>query len=145
MVGKISDMTAASYAAPTDLSEVVQGGVNKKIEHRVKKGQKVSTLAISSGVLPVDVSLGDYFTLTLTENITSWTFSGLPGAGFGCTVMVLITQAATAKTVAWPSSFKWDAGAAPVVSTGSGTKDMLALTTFDNGTTWQATLSKGRA
>lgn len=141
---KISDLVAATVVAATDLLELVQGGTNKKVDARVLRGQKVTSLTSSGGVLAIDLSLGSYFTLTLTENVTSITFSNAPGSGYGQTIMLRITQAASAKTVAWPASFKWE-GTAADVSTGPGAVDLLALTTMDNGSTWDATLSKGRA
>lgn len=105
----------------------------------------VSTLSTSAGTVNIDCSLGDYFTLALSANVTSVTFSNLPGAGKGATLMIRIAQDTTARTVAWPSSFRWADGDPGVVSTGSGAVDLLAITTFDNGTTWQATLSKDRS
>lgn len=105
----------------------------------------VTALSIAAGVVNIDCSLGDYFTLTLNANVTSITFSNLPGSGKGTTKMVQITQDATARTVAWPASFKWAGGSVGVVSTASGAVDTLAITTFDNGTSWVATLAKAFA
>lgn len=102
----------------------------------------VSALA-TSGSVAVDYALGDYFTLALSGNVSGFTFSNLPGAGHGATLMIQITQDSTPRTVVWPASFKWAGGAAGAVSTGSGVVDVLAITTFDNGTTWNATLAKG--
>ena len=103
----------------------------------------VSALA-TSGSVAVDFALGDYFTLALSGNVSGFTFSNMPGSGHGATLGVRITQDSTARTVAWPASFKWS-GAAPAVSTASGAIDFLIITTFDNGTTWQASLAKGFA
>lgn len=103
----------------------------------------VSVLTTSSGVVNIDLSLGDYFTLALSANVTSVTFSNLPGSGKGASKFVRITQDSTPRTLAWPASFRWE-GSAPSVSTGSGAVDVLAISTFDNGTKWDATLSKGR-
>ena len=105
----------------------------------------VTALAISSGVVDIDCSLGDYFTLALTANVTSITFSNLPVSGNGASLMVQITQDSTPRTVAWPASFKWAGGSAGSVSTGSGAIDVLAITTFDAGTAWRATLAKAFA
>lgn len=105
----------------------------------------VSVLTSSSGVVNIDYSLGDYFTHTLDENVTSITFSNLPGSGHGASLMIWITQDSTPRTVAWPASFRWEGGTDGVVSTGSGVIDLLAISTKDNGTTWDATLSKNRA
>lgn len=104
----------------------------------------VSALA-TSGSVAIDYDLGDYFTLALAGNVSGFTFSNLPGAGKGATLMIRITQDSTARTVAWPASFKWANSVAGVVSVGSGAVDVLAITTFDNGTTWQATLAKAFA
>lgn len=104
----------------------------------------VSALS-TSGSVAIDYDLGDYFTLALAGDVTTFTFSSLPGSGHGATLMVRITQDSTPRAVAWPASFKWAGGVAGVVSTGSGAVDVLAITTFDNGTTWDATLAKAFA
>jgi hypothetical protein len=115
-----------------------------------KNGQALSNavtaISSSSGVLNIDCSLGDYFTITLTENITSITFSNLPAAGSARTITVRITQhASAAKTVTFPSSMKWAGGTPGVVSTGLSAIDVLAMTTFDQGTRWESTLAKAFA
>lgn len=96
----------------------------------------------TSGTLAVDVSAGDYFTTALTGNVSGITFSNLPGSGKGCSLMIRITQDSTPRTFAWPASFRWAGGTVPAISTGSGAVDVLAITTFDNGSTWDATLAK---
>lgn len=150
MSSKISELPAATSVASVDTIVIVQSGVTKKATVAdlgsivAADRSTVTALSITTGVVDIDYSLGDYFTLALTANVTSLTFSNLPGAGKGATLMFLITQDTTAKTLAWPASFKWE-GTAPAVSTASGAKDLLAISTFDNGTTWHATLSKGRA
>ena len=105
----------------------------------------VTAVTPASGTATFDYSLGDYFTLAPTANVTTLAFSNLPGAGHGASLMIRFTQDSTPRTVAWPASFKWVGGVAPSVSTGSGAVDVLAITTFDNGTTWRATLAKAWA
>lgn len=104
----------------------------------------VSALA-TSGSVGVDCALGDYFTLALAGNVSGLTFSNLPGSGKGVTLMIRITQDSTPRTFAWPASFKWAGGTPGAISTGSGAVDVLAITTFDNGTTWDATLANAFA
>lgn len=104
----------------------------------------VSALATSGGVT-VDCELGDYFTLDLTGNVTGWTFLNLPAAGKALSLAVRIGQDATARTVAWPASFIWANGIVGAVSTAPGAIDMLAITSFDQGATWHATLAKAFA
>ncbi|MTI74735.1 MAG: hypothetical protein FH747_13935 [Stenotrophomonas sp.] len=99
----------------------------------------VSALAVSSGNVALDCSLGDYFKLAPTANVTGWTITNVPPA---CSLMIELTQDSTAHTIAWPSSFKWAGGAPGAVSTGAGTTDLLAMTTFDGGASWRVTLAK---
>lgn len=108
-------------------------------------GAMVTALSISTGVVDIDCSRGDYFTLTLSENVTSITFSHLPGSGRGATKWIEIVQGAGPYTVAWPSSFKWAGGSAGAVSTANAAVDELAITTVDAGTTWKGTLAKAFA
>ena len=105
----------------------------------------VTVLTPVSGVVTIDLSLGDYFTLAPTANVTSILFTNLAGSGRGASIMLELTQDSTARTYVWPASFKWAGGAAGAVSTASGAKDLLALSTLDNGTTWKATLAKAFA
>jgi hypothetical protein len=109
---KVSALTAATALDGTEALPVVQSSTSKQatasqVKTYVKKN--TSTAASSSaGTLTLNASLGDYFTTTLTENVTTLAFSNLPGAGLGCTLMLQITQhASSPKTFAWPASFKW--------------------------------------
>lgn len=102
----------------------------------------VNAIPVTSGTAALDASLGDYFTLALAANIIGWTISNVPAA---CSLMIAITQDATARTVAWPASFRWANGSAGSVSAAAGAKDLLAITTFDGGATWRVTLAKAFA
>jgi hypothetical protein len=128
---------SGTLSSQTDLQSV--------LDSKAQDRRTVTAAASTSGVLAIDCSLGDYFTHALDENITSWSFSNLPGSGNGATLMLRFTQDSTPRTVAWPASFKWAGGTVPSVSTASGAIDILAITTFDNGTTWDATLAKAFA
>lgn len=107
--------------------------------------EPVTVLAISAGVVNIDCSLGSYFSLALNANVTSITFTNLPAAGNAKTVMVQITQDSTPRTVAFPASFDWAGGVTGVVSVGSGARDLLAITSFDQGSAWLATLGNAYA
>lgn len=100
-----------------------------------------TALAIVAGVLTVDVSKGDYFTLTMTAPISEIVITGLPGSGRGRSFWIRITNAG-GFSATWPSSFKWG-GDAPTLSA-AGVVDVLAGTTVNNGGVWDTTLSKGR-
>lgn len=100
----------------------------------------VTSVSSSSGVVTLNYALGDYFKLALTENVTSWSITNPPGSGQGFTLMVEITQDSTPRTVAKPGTTA--GGAALGVSTGSGDIDVLAISSFDNGTTLRSTIAK---
>lgn len=126
-----------TLSSQTDL----QAALDAKAQDR----RTVTAVTPAAGVATINCALGDYFTLAPTANVTSIVFSNLPGSGKGISLMILFTQDSSPRSVAMPSSFKWAGGVAGVVSTGSGAKDVIALTSFDNGTTWDATIAKAFA
>jgi hypothetical protein len=127
------------YATDTDTLSAWDGSAWANV---VGGDRSTASALATSGSVAIDYALGDYFTLALAGNVTTFTFSNLPGSGKAATLMIRITQDSTPRTVGWPASFKWAGGTPGVVSTGSGDVDVLAITTFDNGTSWAATLAK---
>lgn len=106
----------------------------------------VVTLTSVGGVLTIDLSRGELFQVTLTENIASIVITGTPGPTFGTTFMLWIIQHATSpKTMAFPVAFDWDSATVETISSSAGKVDLLACSTRNGGTSWDATLSKGRA
>lgn len=105
--------------------------------------ERVNALTITAGAITIDLSLGNYFTLSLTANITSITFTNVPAAARAETVVIRMSQDVTGgRTVAgWPATVRWSGGAFTPTSTASAT-DMLSLSTFDQGTTYQGTYLK---
>jgi hypothetical protein len=108
-------------------------------------GSAVTALAISSGVVNIDCSLGDYFTLAINANVTSLTFSNLPASGTGRTLSVTITQDATgARTFALPASFMAITGSDTAIQSAASAVTKLSIETVNAGTTW-AYVMKARA
>lgn len=104
----------------------------------------VSALSTASGVVNVNCALGDYFTLSLSANVTSITFSNLPAAGRGVSIMIRIRQDATGgRTVALPSSFKAISGSDTAVQSSANAYTILSLTSFDQGTRWEYSMKAG--
>lgn len=54
--------------------------------------------------------------------------------------LYLLQDATGSRLVTWPGSVKWPSATAPTLSTTANAVDLVALETFDNGTTWYATL-----
>lgn len=106
----------------------------------------LAALSIASGVVNVDCSLGDFFTLALTANVTSITFSNLPAAGHARSIAIRAKQDGTgSRTVALPPSFKASAGSDTAVQAAANAYTLLAITTFDQGTRWEYTMRLGAA
>lgn len=109
-------------------------------------GSAVTTLTASSGVVNVDCSLGDYFVFpaaNFTANVTSLTFSNLPSSGIARTLYFEVIQPATPKTFALPSSFKAIAGSDTAIQSGANSKTVWAMTSIDQGTTWDYAMQAG--
>lgn len=110
-------------------------------------GSAVSSLVPSAGVVNIDCSLGDYFDLAASDfgaNVTSVTFSNLPASPIGRTLIARIKQDATGgRTFALPASFKPLGGSDTAIQAGANAVTVIALTTFDQGTTWNYAMQAG--
>lgn len=95
-----------------------------------------STVSSSSGSVTLDTSTSGNYKLTLTENVTSMTFSNPNDSGEMTTLTLIVVQDSTARTIAWPAAVKWPYGAEPEISTASGAIDIFSFFTHDGGTTW---------
>lgn len=92
-------------------------------------------LTSSSGALTIDVAAANSFTLTLSENITSVTFSGSSTA-YSSAFILRISQDASGSgyTITWPSSTRWAGGTAPTLTNSASAVDVIAL--YNVGTVW---------
>lgn len=147
----ITGLPAATALTGAEVLAVDQSGITAKattaaIAALSTSGPAtVTALAIVAGVVTIDWSLGDYFTLALSANVTSIAVINLPAVGKAGSIMIRITQdPTTAHTFAMPGSFRWDSSGVGVVSSALGAVGVLALTTFDQGTKFDATLSMPR-
>ncbi len=138
-----SSNAGAAVSFPAGAKQVFSTATAASLAESAAASRTVTSLAIVAGVVDIDCALGDYFTLALSANVTSVTFSNLPGAGKGASKWIEIVQGG-AFTVAWPASFKWAGGTAGTVST-TPASDELGITTVNNGTTWKASLGKAFA
>lgn len=95
-----------------------------------------TTVASASGVVAIDVSAtASHYTLTLTENVTTWSFTNLPAAGTYRELHVDIVQhASAAKTVTSPATSGRTAGGAWVASSTLSSREELGLRIYSDGT-----------
>ena len=113
--------------------------------NKVAYGKGISEEAVTvtqgSGTVTLDLAQGNFFEFTLTENVTGWTFSNLAASGTASSWIIKITQhASSAKTVAYPSAIKWSGGFDHVMSTATGSIDIVSMFTIDGGTTVYANI-----
>lgn len=107
---------------------------------------KHNSVASSAGTLIIDLSTGNSFSTTLTENVTTLTISNVPATGFAqFTLEVTQDGAGGAYTLAQPASVITPGGSPPVISTGNDAVDDLAYRTVDGGTTWKLDFSQAYA
>ena len=91
----------------------------------------INTLSVSASSVTINLSLGNYFTLTLPSNATaSFTFSNIPSNAQ--TINLQITTG-TSSTVSFPSIVKQPAGSSYVPTTANGSIDILSFITMGNG------------
>lgn len=97
---------------------------------------QVAAVTSSAGVITIDCSSENRLrTITLTENVTSWSFTNLPAAGAFVDVSIRITQhASAAKTVVSPASTSRTAGGAWTQSATVGAIETLGLRIYSDGT-----------
>ena len=107
--------------------------------NKVAYGKGISEEAVTvtqgSGTVTLDLAQGNFFEFTLTENVTGWTFSNLAASGTASSWIIKITQhASSAKTIAYPAAIKWAGGTDHVMSTATGSIDIVSMFTIDSGT-----------
>ena len=89
----------------------------------------------ASGVVTIDLSNGkEVYLLTLTENVTSWSFINPPAAGFVAEIRIKLTQgASTAYTCVSPASTGMTAGGAWVNSSVLSAVESLGIAIDSSG------------
>jgi hypothetical protein len=112
-------------------------------------GRNVLTeLTIDRGWVEIDASLGDYFLLPFSGEITEWVVYNVPEV---CTLRVRIVSADALDTypqiLTWPVNFTWPDGTVPTLEGFEVERDLrkfalLTLITFDGGGSWRAELEK---
>ena len=91
--------------------------------------EDVTAVTSSSGTLTLDASVGGFFTVALSENITTWTISNLP-AGRATVITIRFTQDSTDRTVVSTINTvaaKTAGGGGWTMTTGTGKIDIVTV------------------
>jgi hypothetical protein len=133
---EILDAVAGEVYLKAEVDSALEGkadAVNGQIQGFSEKSDAVS---IASGSLTLDCAAGNLFAVSLTESVTSLSFTGVPASGSVFTAALVLTADGTARTFDWGSSVKWAEGSAPDISSENGKTDVFLLMTYDGGTAW---------
>jgi len=108
---------------------------------------KHNAVSSSSGTVVLDLTTGNSFVTTLTENITTVTLSNPPATGiYGQLVWKIIQDGGGgAHTVTFPASVLWPGGTAPTITVTNDAIDEITLRTIDAGTEWRGSFSQAFA
>lgn len=94
----------------------------------------ITSVSPSSGVVTINVALGDYFNVTVSEAITGWQFENVEAAKGERIAITLLNRGFA---VAWPDNFLWADGVVPEVGA-AYTSDTITLLSVDGGLSWRA-------
>ena len=107
--------------------------------------QNVTTLTSTLGSISVDLSRGQYFEITTSENLTSFIISNPPFGASAFTIKIsggytvnldnFVTSGGINIPVYWPGG-----GVLPIVTPNASRFDVYSFSSFDGGTTWLGTV-----
>lgn len=93
----------------------------------------------ATGSVTLDRNNGECQRLSVTGNVTGLTINNFGISGSLCKLVLEIWNTG-AYTFTWPAGTVWPGGIAPVLTSGSGKKDVVVLMTMDAGTTVYGTV-----
>ena len=125
-----------STLGQSQASKAVTADANGVVTLNDGMNEGFTAVSSTSGSLTINLRQGSVFAITLTENVTSTTFSNPPSSGTACSFTLKVTQASTPRTITWPTSVRWAYGIPPTISAGSGDVDIYCFMTHDGGTNW---------
>jgi hypothetical protein len=100
------------------------------------------SVSFSASSMALDCRDSNVFTLTMTGNVTS--APALSNPQNGQTINWFITQDSTgARTMTWPSNFKWPSGSVTFLSTSPNAVDLVVATYLSATGNWYVSLLKG--
>lgn len=124
---KLSSVDLSSYTGDVDITgELVVDSYNETF----------ATITSSSGTATIDCEAGNVFALTLSENVTTFTWSNPPASGTAYGFSLKVIQGSSDYTISWPPAVDWPNATAPTLTSGSGAVDQFVFYTHDGGTTW---------
>jgi len=131
--------TLGTSQASKTVTADANGDVNLSEELKAKSyNETFSAITSSSGTATLDCEAGNVFSLTLSENVTTFTWSNPPASGtaYGFSLKIVQDASASGYTVTWPTSVDWPSATAPTLTSTASAVDQFVFYTHDGGTTW---------
>jgi len=99
----------------------------------------VTSPSSSAGTLVLDAVNGNYFDVTLNEDVATLTLSNPPASGKAGSIIFIARQDGTGTwDITWPGNVLWErfSGLSPAQTTTANAVDLYLFLTTDGGTTW---------
>lgn len=117
---------SAGYYLSTDGTGIFWKSVNSAVA--VVQGVITHQTVTAAASTTIDLALGLAVTLNQAVSITTLAFTNIPATGaFVLSIRRVKDASATARTITWPASVLWPAGAAPTLSSTTGAVDEFSL------------------
>lgn len=131
--------TTMAWANGTDIQIVQSKEVFEEYLQKVmgNYSEKVQSAVIASGVLTIDLSLGNCFEVELTENVTSFDIQNAKATGFHHPFTLYVKQDSTGSRTVDFAGMHTSGGSAPTITSDASAKDAFTIATRDGGTTWE--------
>lgn len=91
----------------------------------------------STASLSINMNLGWVVELTLSAGVTSVAVTNWPASGTLGRLVLNIASTGAFNITGWPGTTIWPAGTPPTITSGTGKKDTIMLTSDDGGTTFR--------
>jgi hypothetical protein len=94
----------------------------------------------ANGATTINMNLGCHVILALAANSTLAVSNAPPSGSLG-KLVIEINNGGAFNITSWPGTVVWTGGIVPTITSGSGKKDSVVLTTIDGGTNWRGYLT----
>ena len=135
---------AQASELPANRVSLANGNIAIPTSQKILNAQYVQYSIASSGATEVDLKEGLYQSTTLTQDTTVTIVGAATYSDIVQSFELVVTQDGTGQhIVTWPNNITWASGVPLVVKDASGAVSVVNFTTYDNGSTWLATVLSG--
>jgi len=126
---QLDSKIGANYTGDIDITgEIIADSYNETF----------ATISSSSGTAAINCEAGNVFSLTLSENITTFNWNNPPtsGVAYGFSLKVIQDSSASGYTISWPTTIDWPNSTVPTLTSTANAIDQFVFYTHDGGSNW---------